>query len=53
MQSKLCGNVAYHGVEVPLLVSMLFLLAIPGKAVKEPNCMPFLVFCVVDTQLQR
>ena len=29
MQSELHGNVVYHGVEVLLLVSMLFLLAIP------------------------
>ena len=29
MQSKLHENVVYHGVEVLLLVSMLFLLAIP------------------------
>ena len=28
MQSELHGNVAHHGVEVLLLVSMLFLLAI-------------------------
>ena len=29
MQSELHKNVVYHGVEVLLLVSMLFLLAIP------------------------
>ena len=29
MQSKLRGNVVHHGVELLLLVSMLFLLAIP------------------------
>ena len=29
MHSKLHGNVVHHGVEVLLLVSMLFLLAIP------------------------
>ena len=29
MQSKLHGNVVHHGVELLLLVSMLFLLAIP------------------------
>ena len=29
MQSKLHGIVVYHGVELRLLVSMLFLLAIP------------------------
>ena len=29
MQSELHGNVVHHGVEVLLLVSMLFLLAIP------------------------
>ena len=29
MQSELHGNVAHRGVEVLLLVSMLFLLAIP------------------------
>ena len=29
MHSKLHGNVVYHGVELLLLVSMLFLLAIP------------------------
>ena len=29
MQSELHGNVDYHGVELLLLVSMLFLLAIP------------------------
>ena len=29
MQSKLHGNVVHHGVVVLLLVSMLFLLAIP------------------------
>ena len=29
MQSKLHGNVVHHGVQVLLLVSMLFLLAIP------------------------
>ena len=28
MQTKLHWNVVYHGVELPLLVSMLFLLAI-------------------------
>ena len=29
MQGELHGNVAYHGVELLFLVSMLFLLAIP------------------------
>ena len=29
MQSKLHGNVVYHGVKLLLLVSMLLLLAIP------------------------
>ena len=29
MQSKLHGNVVHHGVQLLLLVSMLFLLAIP------------------------
>ena len=29
MQSEHCRNVVYHGVELLLLVSMLFLLAIP------------------------
>ena len=29
MYSKLQGNVVHHGVELLLLVSMLFLLAIP------------------------
>ena len=29
MQGELHGNVAYHGVELLVLVSMLFLLAIP------------------------
>ena len=29
MQSELHGNVAYHGVDLLLLVSMLLLLAIP------------------------
>ena len=29
MQSEVHGNVVHHGVEVLLLVSMLFLLAIP------------------------
>ena len=29
MHSKLQGNVVHHGVELLLLVSMLFLLAIP------------------------
>ena len=29
MQSELNGNVAHRGIEVLLLVSMLFLLAIP------------------------
>ena len=29
MHSELHGNVVHHGVEVLLLVSMLFLLAIP------------------------
>ena len=29
MQSKLHENVVYHGVELLLLVSMVFLLAIP------------------------
>ena len=29
MHSELHGNVVYHGVELLLLVSMLFLLAIP------------------------
>ena len=29
MQSELHGNVVYHGVELLLLVSVLFLLAIP------------------------
>ena len=29
MQGELHGNVAYHSVELLLLVSMLFLLAIP------------------------
>ena len=29
MQGELHGNVAYHGVELLLLVSMFFLLAIP------------------------
>ena len=29
MQSELHGNVVHHGVELLLLVSMLFLLAIP------------------------
>ena len=29
IQGELYGNAAYHGVELLLLVSMLFLLAIP------------------------
>ena len=29
MQGELHGNLAYHGVELLVLVSMLFLLAIP------------------------
>ena len=29
MQGELHGNVVYHGVELLVLVSMLFLLAIP------------------------
>ena len=31
MQSELHGNVVYHGVELLLLVSMLFLPAIPNS----------------------
>ena len=31
MQDELHGNVAYHGVELLVLVSMLFLLAIPNS----------------------
>ena len=33
MQSELHGNVVHHGVEVLLLVSMLFLLAIPKSLI--------------------
>ena len=32
MQGELHGNVAYHGVELLALVSMLFLLAIPKSS---------------------
>ena len=38
MQSKLHGNVVHHGVELLLLVSMLFLLAIPSVYCKMIEC---------------
>ena len=37
MQSELHGNVVHHGVEVLLLVSMLFLLAIPKSLLIQRN----------------
>ena len=59
MQSKLHGNVVHHGVELLLLVSMLFLLAIPKSLLilKEflytsiiscsPSCLCPIVSCWV------
>ena len=42
MHSELHGNVVHHGVELLLLVSMLFLLAIPKSLLKK-----FLYTCYV------
>ena len=35
MHSKLQGNVVHHGVELLLLVSMLFLLVIPKSLLRN------------------
>ena len=46
MQSKLHGNLVHHDVELLLLVSMLFLLAIPRSPliIKEFSTLVCIVF---------
>ena len=39
MHSDLHGNVVHHGVELLLLVSMLFLLAIPKSLLNLQECL--------------
>ena len=49
MHSELHGNVVHHGVELLLLVSMLFLLAIPKSflILKEFLYTSYIILCSV------
>ena len=55
MHSELHGNVVHHGVELLLLVSMLFLLAIPKSLLilKEFLNTSCITACPVQVQLTQ
>ena len=45
MHSELHGKVVHHGVELLLLVSMLFLLAIPKTLLLLKECLYTCLYC--------
>ena len=52
MQSELHSNVVHHGVELLLLVSMLFLLAIPKSLLNLKDFSLFHLYNYAQTRTQ-
>ena len=53
MQGELHGNVAYHGVELPFLASMLLLLAIPKSLLILRNFYTLGILVLLPTEYLR
>ena len=51
MHSEFHGNVVHHGVELLLLVSMLFLLAIPKSLLIPKELLYTSLYCNVQKNL--